>query len=390
MGRIAIGRIERGCVKQGQDVVLCDYHGKKQPAKARATNLYQIDGLRRVAVESAMVGDIVVLSGIESVNIGDTICSCDAPEPLPFMKISEPTVEMTFSVNDSPFAGREGKYVTSRNLRERLFRELLKDVSLRVEESDTTEAFRVSGRGEMHLSILIETMRREDYEFQVSPPRVLLRTVDGELCEPFERLVADVPDANVGDVISKLGARKGELLHMTPMSGRTKMEFLIPSRGLFGYRSEFLTDTRGEGLLSTIFDSYKPFRGEIPRRSFGSLIAFETGEAVTYGLYNAQDRGELFIDPGTQVYAGMVVGASPKPGDMAVNVCKKKHVTNMRASGSDEALRLVTPKRMSLEQALEFISEDELLEITPKSVRIRKRILDHGLRMREENKRKET
>ena len=382
VGRIAIGRIERGSICVGQEVAVCNFHGDKEPYKSKITNMYQFEGLKRTPVESAQVGDIVCLSGIEGVTIGDTICDSAVVEPLPFVKISEPTVEMTFLVNDSPFAGREGKYVTSRHLRARLFRELLKDVSLRVEETGTTDAFRVMGRGEMHLSILIETMRREGYEFQVSTPRVLYRTVDGKLCEPVERLVIDVPQESVGVVMEKMGIRKGELQHMQPMGERMRLEFRIPSRGLFGYRSDFLTDTKGEGILNAIFHGYEPVKGEIPRRQTGSLIAFETGEAVTYGLFNAQERGFMFIDPGTPVYAGMIVGVSPKTDDIAVNVCKKKHITNIRAAGSDEALRLVPPRKLSLEESLEFLSDDELLEVTPVTTRLRKKILDHTMRMR--------
>ena len=381
VGRIAIGRIENGTLEQGADILLTNYHATRENVRAKAVNLYTFEGLKRVPVESARPGEIVALSGLDSVNIGDTLCDPLAPEPLPFVKISEPTVEMAFSVNDSPMAGREGKYVTSRNLRDRLFRELLKDVSLKVEESDSTDTFRVLGRGEMHLSILIETMRREGYEFQVGAPRVLFRRDEnGTLTEPFEEVVTDVPASAVGAVMEKLGARKGELTKMSNVGSRTRLEFLIPSRGLFGYRSEFLTDTRGEGILNTIFHGYLPSKGDFTARQTGSLIAFETGEAVTYGLYNAQERGALFIGAGTPVYAGMVVGLSPKGEDIVVNVCKKKHATNMRASGSDEALRLIPPRTMSLEQSLEFLAEDELLEVTPHSLRIRKTILDHGVR----------
>ncbi len=383
VGRIGIGRIERGVLRTGQEVAVCDYHRPEVSAKAKITAIYQFEGIKRAPVESATVGDIVAFSGIEGLNIGNTVCAAGEVEPLSFVKISEPTVEMTFSVNDSPFAGREGKFVTSRQLRERLFRELLKDVSLQVQETESTEAFKVLGRGEMHLSILIETMRREGYEFQVSPPRVLLKEIDGQLCEPLEQLVVDVPEEWMGSVMEKMGGRKGELQAMTPQGSRMKMEFIVPSRGLFGYRSEFMTDTRGEGILSAVFHGYAPHKGDIPRRSTGSLIAYETGQAVTYGIFNAQERGMMFIDPGQQVYAGMVVGSSPKSEDIVVNVCKKKHITNMRASGSDDALRLVPPRRLSLEESLEFLTEDELLEVTPKNIRIRKRQLDHGLRMRE-------
>ncbi len=382
VGRIAVGRIERGCLRQGQEIMLCDYHSPDFLGKSKITAIYQFDGLKRTPVEQATAGDIVSFSGIEDVNIGNTVCDPAQVEPIPFVKISEPTVEMTFSVNDSPFAGKEGKYVTSRHLRNRLMRELQKDVSLRVEETDTPDSFRVMGRGEMHLSILIENMRREGFELQVSAPKVLYKTIDGKLCEPVERLVADVPTDAVGSVIEKLGGRKAELVQMTPNGERMRLEFLIVERGLFGYRSEFLTDTKGEGVLNTIFDGYEPYKGDIPRRNFGSLIAFEAGEAVTYGLYNAQERGVLFFGAGMPVYAGMVVGYSPKSDDIVVNVCKKKHVTNIRASGSDDALRLTTPKTMSLEETLEFISDDELVEVTPKSIRIRKKILDHNLRLR--------
>ena len=383
VGRIAIGRIERGTVKQNQEIAVCNFHNPDAPAKkAKATALYQFDGLDKVPVTEADAGNIIAMSGIGEITIGDTICAPDAIEPIEFVKISAPTIEMTFSVNDSPFAGREGKFVTSRQIRDRLFRETLKDVSLRVTETDSTDAFNVAGRGEMSLSILIETMRREGYEFQVSPPRVLYQEIDGKKCEPIERLVVDVPSDSVGAVIEKLGSRKADMLEMTPVGDRMKIEFLVPSRGLFGYRNEFLTDTRGEGIMASVFDSYAPFKGELSRRNTGSLIAFETGESITYGLFNAQERGALFIGPGVPVYGGMVVGVSPKQEDIPVNVCKKKQLTNMRASGSDEALRLVPPRNLSLEQCLEFLADDELLEVTPKSLRIRKRILDHEKRMK--------
>ncbi len=382
VGRIGIGRIERGTVKVGQQVTVCDYHGHTTPYTAKLNTLYAIDGLGRTPVESADAGDIVCFSGIENITIGETICDPQKVQALPFVKISEPTVEMYFSVNDSPFAGREGKYVTSRHLRDRLFRELLKDVSLRVNETDTTESFRVCGRGEMHLSILIENLRREGYEFQVGAPRALLKEVDGVKCEPIERMIADVPQDAVGSVMEKMGSRKGELVSMNPKGDRMRVEFLVPARGLFGYRNEFLTDTRGEGVLSSVFHSYQPYRGEIQKRSTGSMIAFETGESITYGLFNAQERGTLFIGAGVQVYEGMVVGCTPKSEDMAVNVCKKKQLTNTRASGSDDALRLIPPHVMSIEESLEFIKDDELLEITPKSVRIRKKILNNQQRMK--------
>jgi len=386
VGRIAIGRIERGVVRQNQEIMVCDYHNPDTRYKGRVVNIYQLEGLKRVPAAEAKMGDIICISGIENITIGETLTAVDAVEPLPFVKISDPTVEMTFSINDSPFAGREGKFVTSRHLRDRLFRELLKDVSLRVSETDTTDSFVVAGRGEMHLSILIENMRREGYELQVSTPRVLFKEIDGVRCEPIERLVIDVPADCVGAVMEKMGPRKADLQKMDPQGTRTQLEFLIPSRGLFGYRNEFLTDTRGEGIMNTLFEGYEPYKGEISKRSQGSLIAFESGESVTYGLYNAQERGVLFIPAGVQVYEGMIVGSNPKGDDMAVNVCKKKHITNMRASGSDEALRLVPYKRMSLEESLEFIADDELVEVTPKSIRLRKRILDNSLRLKAASK----
>ena len=381
VGRIAIGRIERGVMRQNQEVMICDYHDKEYLEKGKVVALYEFDGLGKKPVQEAGAGEIVAFSGISDITIGRTICVADAVEPLSFVKISPPTMEMTFSVNDSPFAGREGKYVTSRNLRDRLQRELLKDVSLRVTEQGT-DAFNVAGRGEMHLSILIETMRREGYEFQVSTPRVLTREIDGVTCEPIERMVADVPDTSMGSVIEKIGQRKGDLVSMTPVGSRYRLEFLVPARGLFGYRNEFLTDTRGEGIMSSVLDSYAPMKGEIERRSSGSLVSFESGEACSYGLFNAQERGQLFIGPGTPVYAGMVVGVCSRNEDMSVNVCKKKQLTNMRAAGSDEALRLTSPKVLSLEQSLEYLADDELLEVTPKNIRIRKRILSHADRMK--------
>ena len=387
VGRIAVGRVERGTIKVNQEVVIADYHHADVKQKAKVVALYEYDGLGKKAIQQATAGEIVALSGIADITIGRTICAPEAVEPLPFVKISEPTIEMTFAVNDSPFAGREGKFVTSRNLRDRLEKELMKDVSLRVSEQGT-DAFNVAGRGEMHLSILMETMRREGYEFAVSTPRVLTKEIDGKICEPIEKMVADVPEECMGAVIEKMGKRKGDLLGMTPVGNRYRLEFLVPSRGLFGYRSEFLTDTRGEGIMSSVLDSYAPMKGEIERRSVGSLISFESGEAVTYGLHAAQERGSLFIGPGTPVYAGMVVGICSRNEDMNVNVCKRKQLTNMRASGSDEALRLVTPRIFSLEQNLEFLADDELLECTPKSLRIRKRELDHGIRMRETMKRR--
>ena len=381
VGRIAVGRVERGTIKVNQEVTICDYHDPDFKAKGKVVALYEFDGLGKNPVQSASAGEIVALSGMADITIGRTLCAPDAVEALPFVKISDPTIEMTFSVNDSPFAGKEGKFVTSRNLRDRLEKELLKDVSLHVTEQGT-DSFNVAGRGEMHLSILMETMRREGYEFSVSTPRVLTKEIDGKICEPIERMVADVPEECMGSVIEKMGRRKGDLLSMTPMGSRYRLEFLVPSRGLFGYRSEFLTDTKGEGIMSSVLDSYAPMKGEIERRLVGSLIAHESGEAVAYGLGAAQERGTLLIGPGTPVYAGMVVGICSRNEDMTVNVCKRKQLTNMRAAGSDDAIRLVPPKIMSLEQCLEFLADDELLECTPKSLRIRKRELDHGLRMR--------
>ena len=382
VGRIGIGRIERGSIKVNQPVTVTDYHERVKPYNGRIVSLYTIEGLARKPVDTCTAGDIVCFSGIENITIGETLCAQDCVEALPFVKISEPTVEMYFMVNDSPFAGKDGKFVTSRHLRERLFRELLKDVSLRVSETETTDAFRVSGRGEMHLSILIENLRREGYEFQVGAPKALMKEIDGVKCEPIERMVADVPQDALGSVMEKMGARKGELVTMNPQGDRMRVEFLVPARGLFGYRNEFLTDTKGEGVLSSVFQSYQPYKGEIQKRSMGSLIAFETGEAITYGLYNAQERGTLFIGAGTPVYEGMVIGCTPKSEDISVNVCKKKQLTNTRASGSDDALRLIPPRQMSIEAALEFLGEDELLEVTPNNLRIRKKILSNQLRMK--------
>lgn len=381
VGRIAIGRIERGVMRQNTEVAVCDYHNDRV-YRSKITNIYQFAGLNKRTVEEAKVGDIVSFSGIENVTIGETICHPEAIEPINFVKISEPTLQMIFSVNDSPFAGKEGKFVTSRHLKARLYKETLRDVSLKVEDGATSDSFCVSGRGEIHLSILIENMRREGYEFQVSTPKVINKTIDGVLCEPMERLYVDVPEKCVGTVMENMGKRQGELVTMNPNNSRIKLEFVIPERGLLGYRSDFLTDTRGEGVMNGIFDGYQPIKGTMPRRPYGALVAFETGEAVTYGLFNAQGRGTLFIGPGTPVYAGMVVGYSPKQEDLSVNVCKRKHVTNMRAAGSDEALRLETPRKFSLEECIEFLEPDEMLEVTPKSLRIRKVILDHEQRMR--------
>ena len=384
VGRIAIGRIERGTIHANSEIAVCNYHDPDAaPRKAKAVSMYQFEGLQRVPVQEATAGNIIAMSGIGDITIGDTICAPEAVEPIEFVKISAPTMEMTFSVNDSPFAGREGKFVTSRQIRDRLMRETLKDVSLHVTELEgATDSFVVAGRGEMHLSILIETMRREGYEFSVSPPRVLFQTIDGKKCEPVERVVVDVPSESIGAVIEKLGSRKGEFVEMLPVGARTKATFLVPERGLFGYRNEFMTDTKGEGIMSSVFERYEPYKGELTRRGTGSLVAWEQGEAVTYGLYNAQERGALFIGPGTPVYAGMIVGVSPKNEDIPVNVCRRKQLTNMRAAGSDEALRLTPPRVLSLEQCLEFLADDELLEVTPKNLRLRKRILDHSQRMK--------
>ncbi len=388
VGRIAVGRIERGTVRQNQEVMVCDYHEKHQPYKAKVVNIYQIDGLSKTAVDSATVGDIICISGITDINIGDTVTSLNDVTPLPFVKISEPTIEMTFSVNDSPFAGKEGKFVTSRQLRDRLYREMLKDVSLRVSDGEHTDSFKVAGRGEMHISILIETMRREGFEFSVSTPKVLYKEIDGQRCEPIEKLTIDVPEDVMGAVMEKMGERKGELLNMTPLGNRMRLEYKIPARGLLGYRNEFMTDTKGEGILNSVFMCYEPYKGEITKRYTGSLVSFDTGDAVGYGLFKVQERGALFIGPNTPVYEGMIVGMNPKMEDLAVNVCKKKQLTNTRASGSDEALRLIPPIQLSLEGCLEFLADDELLEVTPKSLRLRKRILNTELRLKAKSKEK--
>ncbi len=389
VGRIGIGRVENGSIAVGDSVALCNYHTPDAPAKrTKVVSLYQFDGLGRTATERAFPGDIVCFSGAEEISIGDTLTSPDCPEPLPFVKISEPTLEMTFQVNDSPFAGKEGKFVTSRHLRKRLYDELMKDVSLRVRDGDTTDSFIVSGRGEMHLSILIENMRREGYELAVSTPKVITKKIDGVLCEPMERLFIDVTNEYVGAVMEKLGARKGDLLSMDPHGNRTKLEYVIPSRCLFGYRSHFPTDTHGEGVMNSLFEGYQPYKGEIPTRFTGSLIASESGVTTSYGLYNSQDRGALFIGQGVPVYEGMIVGENPKMGDIAVNVCRKKHLTAIRSAGADEALRLVTPVKMSLEEAIEFIADDELIEVTPKNIRLRKKILDNSLRLKEQFRKK--
>ena len=384
VGRIGIGRIERGSLKVGQEVAVCNFHDmERKTRKAKIVSLYQIDGLVRIPVESAKMGDIVCFSGAGEISIGDTITATSNPEPLEFVKVSEPTVEMTFSVNDSPLAGKEGKYVTSRQLRERLYRELLKDVSLRVRDGETTDEFIVSGRGEMHLSILIENMRREGYELTCSNPKVIIKEIDGVKCEPMEHVTLDVPNEYVGSVIEKLGQRKGDLLEMTPMGSRMRVEYLIPSRCLFGYRSEFLSATHGEGVLNTLFDGYQPYRGGIIMRFTGALVASEAGVTTRYGLYNTQERGNLFVGPQTPVYEGMIVGENPKNDDIAVNPCKEKHLTAIRSSGADEKLLLTPPIIFSLEEAIEFISDDELIEVTPKSIRHRKKILNTELRMKE-------
>lgn len=387
VGRIGIGRIERGTIHQNEEVVITNYHTPDAPPKkTKIVSLYTIDGLTRKPVTEASMGDIVCFSGAEDITIGDTIASPLDPTPLEFVKVSEPTLEMTFSVNDSPFAGREGKFVTSRQIRERLYKETLKDVSLRVSDGETTDSFKVAGRGEMHLSILIETMRREGYEICCSTPRVIYKVIDGVKCEPMERVTVDVPEAYVGAVVEKLGSRKGELLEMNLHGSRMKIDYSIPARCLFGYRSEFMTDTRGEGILSSIFDGYQPFKGEVVTRYTGSLVASEDGEATSYGLYNAQDRGTMFIGVQTPVYEGMLVGECPKKVDIAVNVCKKKHLTAIRSKGADEALILTPPKIFSLEQAIEFIGEDELIEVTPKSIRLRKKILNTENRLKAQAK----
>ncbi len=389
VGRIGIGRIENGVIKVGDSVALCNYHEVDAPIKrTKVVSLYQFDGLTRVSVESAAPGDIVCFSGAENITIGDTLCTPDCPNPLPFVKISEPTLEMTFQVNDSPFAGKEGKFVTSRHLRKRLYDELMKDVSLRVRDGETTDSFIVSGRGEMHLSILIETMRREGYELAISTPKVIMKEIDGKRCEPIERVYIDVSNEYVGAVMEKLGARKAELLTMDPRETRTRLEYLVPSRCLFGYRSHFPTDTRGEGVMNTLFEGYAPYKGDIPTRFTGSLIASESGITTSYGLYYSQDRGPLFIGQGIPVYEGMIVGENPKLGDIAVNVCRKKHLTAIRSTGADEALRLTTPVKMSLEESIEFIASDELIEVTPKNIRLRKKILDNSLRLKEQFRKK--
>ncbi len=389
VGRMGIGRIERGVIKQNQEAYICNYHTGSVPVKTRIVSLQQFDGLGRRTVEAAMPGDIVCFSGAESITIGDTITSLNSPEPLEFVKISEPTIEMTFAVNDSPFACKEGKFVTSRQLRDRLYRELLKDVSLRVEDGETTDCFKVAGRGEMHLSILVETMRREGYELSLSTPRVLYKEIDGEKCEPYENVLIDVPEDYMGSVMEKLGARKGELLEMGRRGSRMELQYHIPSRCLFGYRSEFLTATRGEGILNTVFEGYHPYKGDIPSRMTGSLVASEKGETTSYGLFNSQERGQLFVGVQTDVYEGMIVGENPKMGDIEINPCKTKQLTAIRSKGADEKLILTPPRLMSLEEAIEFIAEDELIEVTPKSIRLRKTILDTATRKKAQAKKKQ-
>ncbi len=383
VGRIGIGRIERGELRQNQDALICNYHAGGTPKRTKIVSIYQIDGLTRVPVEAARMGDIVCFSGAASITIGDTITSTTAPEPLEFVKVSEPTMEMTFAVNTSPLAGKEGKFVTSRQLRERLYRETMRDVSLRVSDGDTTDEFKVAGRGEMHLSILIENMRREGYELCCSNPRVLFKDIDGVKCEPFEKVMLDVPMEYVGPVVEKLGQRKGDLLEMHPIGDRTRIEYLIPSRCLIGYRSEFLTATHGEGVINTLFDSYQPYRGEIPMRFTSALVASCDGETTRYGLFHTQERGNLFVGPQTKVYEGMIVGMNPKNDDIAVNPCAEKKLTAIRSAGADEKLLLTPPVIFSLEEAIEFITDDELIEVTPKSIRLRKKILNTELRMKE-------
>ncbi|MGL4790236.1 MAG: translational GTPase TypA [Anaerotignaceae bacterium] len=387
VGRIGIGKIENGTIHVNDDCIIVNVHNPEFSQRVKISKLYEYEGLQRVEVKESSIGSIVAVSGIADIRIGDTICAVEKPVALDFVKISEPTLSMFFSVNDSPFAGTEGKFVTSRHLRERLYKELNTDVSLRVEDTETPETFKVSGRGELHLSILIETMRREGYEFQVAKPEVLYKDVDGEKHEPMEIVTVDVPEEFVGSIIEKLGSRKGEMTDMRPSNGGyTRLQFSIPARGLIGYRNEMLTDTKGNGILNSLFDGYEPFRGEIPKRGQGSLIAFEDGESVAYGLFNAQDRGDLFIGAGVKVYAGMVIGRNARNDDMEVNVCKRKQLTNMRSSGADDSLKLTTPINMSLEQCLEFIADDELVEITPINLRIRKRLLDANARKRARNR----
>ena len=383
VGRIGIGRIERGTIKQNQEAAICNFHSPdEKPRRTKIVSMYAFDGLGRTPIETAKVGDIIAFSGAEDISIGDTITTVANPEPLEFVKISEPTLEMTFAVNTSPLAGKEGKFVTSRQIRARLYRELLKDVSLRVSDGETTDEFKVAGRGEMHLSILIETMRREGFELCCSNPRVLYKEIDGKKCEPMERATIDVPSEYVGAVVTKLGQRKGDMLEMTPIGNRTRIIYSIPSRCLFGYRSEFMTDTHGEGIINTLFDGYAPYKGEITMRFTGSLIASESGETTSYGLFNTQERGQMFIGVQTPVYEGMIIGENPKNEDITVNPCKRKQMTAVRSTGADEKLLLTPPRILTLEEAIEFISDDELIEVTPKTIRLRKRILDTETRLK--------
>lgn len=380
LGKLAVGKVESGTIKLNQTVYIKNFFDSNKAYSGKVVNIFNFNGLKRDAIEQGTAGDIICIAGLPDITIGDTISETNEMESIPFVKISEPSVEMTFMVNDSPFAGKEGKYVTSRHIKERLYKEAVKDLSLQVEDGATADQFKVRGRGEMHLSILIENMRRDGYEFQVSRPRVLYKTIDGVRCEPIDKVVLDVPEDCVGTIMQSMGVKKGELLDMSPIGSRMRLQFLVPSRGLFGYKSQMLTDTRGEGVMSSVFYDYEPYKGDIEGRNFGSLISYETGEAVTYGLFNAQGRGRLLVKPGDKVYMGQVVGANPKGDDIVVNVCKKKQLTNTRSSASDEALKLIPVQPMSLEAALEFIADDELVEVTPKSIRIRKQILDHQLR----------
>ena len=388
LGKLAVGKVGAGTLKINEQIALVNYHDNSKHVNFKVTNIFEYQGMKRVPTTSVQTGDIICISGTEEVTIGDTITSKEDLTALPFVKISEPSIEMEFSVNNSPFCGTEGKFCTSRHLRDRLLKEAVKDLSLRVYETDSADTFRVLGRGEMHISILVENMRRDGYEFQVSMPKVIYKEIDGVKCEPIDELIIDVPEASVGSIISAMGARKGDLISMGNRGSRIRLEFHIPSRGLFGYKNQFLTDTRGEGVMNSVFYGYEPYKGNIDNRNFGTLVAYETGEAVQYGLFNSQERGRLLITPGTKVYAGMVVGICPKAEDIVVNVCKRKQLTNMRASGTDEALRLEPVKPLTLEESLEFLADDELLEVTPISLRIRKRILDHTMRGREQFKKK--
>jgi len=388
LGKLAVGKIEQGTVKVGDTVAVVNYHDENKKSQFRIVNIFQFEGMKRVNSQEATIGDIVCLSGTEDITIGDTVTDKLNPEAIPFVKISEPSVEMEFSVNNSPFAGTEGKFCTSRHLRDRLMKEAVRDLSLKVYETASADTFRVLGRGEMHISILVENMRRDGYEFQVSMPKVIYKEIDGVKCEPIDRLTIDVPEDCVGTIMGTIGARKGDLITMTNHGSRIRLEFFIPARGLFGYKNEFLTQTKGEGIMSSIFEEYQPYKGNIDHRNFGALVAYETGDAIQYGLFNAQERGKLLVTPGTRVYGGMVVGINPKKEDIVVNVCKKKQLTNIRSSASDEALRLEPVKPLTLEECLEFIDEDELLEVTPQSLRIRKIVLDHTIRGRMDFKKK--